>query len=82
MAIFEDNQSAICVAKNQQTSGQMKHIDIRYHFVRELVEAGRIKLVYCSTEQIIADMLTKGLAIQQFKKLRQLARVVKGTHID
>ena len=32
MVIFEDNQSAICVAKNQQTSGRMKHIDIKCHY--------------------------------------------------
>ena len=82
MVIFEDNQSAICVAKNQQTSGRMKHIDIKYHFVCELVEAGMIKLVYCSTEQMIADMLTKALAIQQFEKLHKLTGVVEGTHID
>ena len=84
MTIFEDNQSTICLAKNQQTNGGTKHIDIKYHFVRDLVETGRIKLVYCSTEDMVADMvadmLTKGLAIQQFEKLRKLAGVVECTH--
>ena len=75
MTIFEDNQSTICLAKNQQTNGRMKHIDIKYHFVCDLVETGRIKLVYCSTEDMVADMLTKGLAIQQFEKLCKLAGV-------
>ena len=37
IVIFEDNQSAVCVAKNQQTIGRMKHTDIKYPFVRELV---------------------------------------------
>ena len=36
--IFEDNQSAICLAKNKQTHSRTKHIDIKYHFIRELVE--------------------------------------------
>ena len=48
-------------------------IDIKYHFVRDLVEAGRIKVKYCASENIIADILTKGLRINQFEMLRQLA---------
>ena len=42
--IMEDNQSAICLAKNQLTHGKTKNIEIKYHFVRDLVEDGRIKL--------------------------------------
>ncbi len=71
--ILEDNQSAICLAKNQQVHGRPKHIDIKYHFIRDLVEAGRIKLTYCASEDMVADVLTKGLRIKQFEKLRQLA---------
>ena len=65
--IFEDNQSAICLAKNQQTHGRTKHI---YHFIRDLVETGRIKLAYCHSAAMVADIPTKGLPTQQFKKLR------------
>ena len=43
--ILEDNQSAICLAKNQSIHGRTKHIDIKYHFIRDAVEAGKIKLV-------------------------------------
>jgi len=39
MMIFEDNQSAICLSKNQAVHGRMKHIDIKYHLIRDLVEA-------------------------------------------
>ena len=42
MATFEDNQSAICLAKNQAVHGRIKHVDIKYHFVHDLVEAGRV----------------------------------------
>lgn len=70
--IHEDNQSAMCMAKNQQSHRRTKHIEIKYHFIRDLVEAGRIKLTYCPSEDMIADMLTKGLPIAQFEKLRAL----------
>ena len=42
--ILEDNQSVICLAKSQQVRGRTKHIDIKYHFIHDLVEAGRIKV--------------------------------------
>ena len=49
--------------KNQQIHGRIKHIDIKYHyiFICDLVEAGRIKVEYCASENMIADILTKGL---------------------
>jgi len=71
MTIFEDNQSTIfCLAKHQAVQGRTKHIDIKYHFICDLVEAGRVELSYCATENMVADMLTKGVSIKQFKKLR------------
>ena len=77
MTIFEDHQSTICLAKNQQTNGQMKHIDIKYYFVLDLIETGRIKLVYYD---MVADMLATGLTVKQFEKLHKLAGVDKCTH--
>ena len=68
MIIYEDNQSTICLAKNQAVHGRTKHIDIKYHFIRDLVEAGKIELVYCTTENMVADIFTKGLSIRQFEK--------------
>ena len=52
--------------------GQSKHIDIKYHFVREKVSEGSIELRYCTTENMLADMFTKGLSGPKFKKLRNL----------
>ena len=69
--ILEDNQSAIAMAKNLQYHGHAKHIDIRHHFVREQVALGNIELQYCSTTDMTADMLTKGLNREQFCKLRK-----------
>ena len=58
---FEDNQSAICMAKNPQFHGRAKHIGIKYHFIREQVDNGTVELKFCPTEKMTADMLTKGL---------------------
>ena len=77
--ILEDNQSAICLAKNPQSHGRTKHVDIKYHYIRDQVESGNIKLVYCPSEKMVADILTKGLPVSQFVKLRKLAGVSEHT---
>ena len=80
MITHEDNQSTLCLAKtNQQFHGRTKHIDIKYHFVHDLVEAGRNEVMYCASENMTADILTKGLRINQFEMLQQLAGITKGT---
>ena len=73
--IFEDNQSSISMAKNPQFHGQSKHIAIKYHFIREQVCNNNVELKYCRTNNMIADMLTKGLHGEQFAKLRHMAGV-------
>ena len=56
------------------------YVDIKYHFIRDLVEAGKIKLIYCATENMVADIFTKGLSIRQFEKLQHLTGVAKYLH--
>jgi len=75
--IFEDNKSAICLAKNLQYHSRAKHIDIKHHFIREKVQAGDIKLEFCKSEDMVADMLTKGLNMVQFAKLRDMVGLKK-----
>ena len=70
--LHEDNQAAICLSKNPQGHGKSKHIEIKYHFIREQVKNGAIKLQYCQTSDMVADVLTKGLAKDTFEKLRAL----------
>ena len=67
--IFEDNQSTIAMAKNPQFHGRAKHIDIRHHFFREQVANGTIKLDYCSTTDMTADIITKGLSIVESRNV-------------
>ena len=59
-----DNQGAIALSRNPGFHARSKHIDIRYHFIRDHVdkETGTINLLYCSTENMTADVLTKGLS--------------------
>ena len=72
VSIYEDNQSAISVAKNPQFQGRTKHIVIKYHFIREQVNCKTLEL---KINDMIADMLTKGLSGEQFEKLRFMAGV-------
>lgn len=60
--LITDNQSAIDFAYSTQFHSRAKHIDIRHHFVRELIEDGRIDIIHCSSADNCADMLTKALA--------------------
>lgn len=55
--------------------GRSKHIDIRYHFIRECVERGEIILKHISREEQCADILTKALSIIKFEKMRRLLGV-------
>jgi len=67
--IYEDNQGAIALANNPEYHARTKHIDIQYHFVRECVENGDIKLEYCPTADMVADALTKALPKERHWKL-------------
>ena len=70
--IYEDNQSAISMAKNPQFHGRSKHISIKYHYIQEQVNNDKIRLEYCPTEDMLADLLTKGIRPEKFEKLRKL----------
>ena len=59
--LFSDSKSAIALAHDGHYHARTKHIDIRYHFIRYIIEAGAIRLVYCSTNDMTADTLTKAL---------------------
>ena len=69
--LMEDNQGAIAVAKNPIAHARTKHIDIRYHYIREAVQEQTIELKYCPTNEMLADILTKPLSKGQFEILRQ-----------
>lgn len=68
--LFIDNQSTIRLVKNPEFHKRTKHIDVRYHFIREKYEEGQFQLQYIGTEDQIADILTKPLVKERFEKLR------------
>jgi hypothetical protein len=59
--LFCDNQAAIHLAKTDNYHARTKHIDTRYHFVRDVEARGEISLAYCPTDDMTADILTKAL---------------------
>jgi hypothetical protein len=72
-----DSQSAIHLAKNQVHHARTKHIDVRFHFVREIMEEGDILLQKIGTADNPADMLTKVVTGAKFKHCLGLANIVK-----
>ena len=68
MTIQCDNQGAVFLAKNE-TSVRTKHVNVRYHFIRELIEQGVIRLVYINTKSNTADALTKNLPVDPYERL-------------
>ena len=68
--ILEDNQGCIKLADNPIRHGRTKHIEIRYHFVREKVADGTVELVWTPTEGQTADGFTKSLARAKFEMFR------------
>ena len=57
--VHEDNQGTIALAKNPVCRQRAKHVDIKYHFIRSTVSEGRVTLVYCPTDDMVADIMTK-----------------------
>ena len=71
MTLFCDNLSAINISKNPIQHSRTKHINIRHHFIRDLVEDKVINLEHVSTDNQLADIFTKALDTVQFENLRR-----------
>ena len=69
--MYSDNQSCIALAENPENHSRSKHIDVQYHYSRQLVEQGVIKLDYCLTKDMLADVLTKPLGSRGFTECAQ-----------
>ena len=75
--MFCDSQSAIHLAKNQVYHAWMKHIDARYHFVREIIEEGGVLVQKIKTDDNPTDMLTKVVATIKFNNCLDLFNIAK-----
>lgn len=74
-----DNKSAIALCKNPVHHERSKHIDTKYHFIRECIEEGKLEVDHVSTNDQLADVLTKALGRVKFVETRQRLGVVEIT---
>jgi hypothetical protein len=71
-----DNKSAISLYKNPVLHDRRKHIDLRYHFIRDCVEKGTVVVEFIKTGEQKADILTKVLGRVRFQELRDKIGIV------
>jgi len=75
LKIICDSMSAIYLAKNQVYHVRMKHVDVRFHFVREILDEGDIKLLKIHTKENPADMLTKIVSGVKFTHCKEMLHI-------
>ncbi|CAM9895183.1 unnamed protein product [Ascophyllum nodosum] len=76
--LFEDNQGATAMAENPISGGHTKHIDVRYHFIRELVKHKVIAIKYTESRDQHADILTKAIGAEGFVRHRRFLMNLPG----
>jgi len=75
VVMYEDNQGCIKLASSEKMNARTKHIDIRHHLC-DLINHDVIEFVYCQTDKMIADALTKPLPRPKFEELRTVMGIV------
>ena len=69
ITVMEDNQACIQVADNPVSQRKTRHIDIRYHFIRDYINDGTISVKYCPTEHMLVDLMMKIMSRPIFEGL-------------
>ncbi|GAA0144764.1 hypothetical protein LIER_05122 [Lithospermum erythrorhizon] len=77
-----DNSSTINLSRNPVMHGRTKHIDVRYHFLRDLVKKGYITLEFYSSEDQIADIMTKAVKVDIFLKQKATVGMMELTEVS
>nr|GEY49663.1 putative ribonuclease H-like domain-containing protein [Tanacetum cinerariifolium] len=67
--MYCDSKAAIAISCNPVQHSRTKHIDVRYHFIKEKVEKGIVELFFVGTEYQLADLFTKALPVERFQYL-------------
>lgn len=80
ITLFMDNESAIRLIKNPEFHKRTKHIDIRYHFIREHYEKQEFNLEHVNTNEMTADVFTKALPAPNFNRLIKMMGVINLAH--
>lgn len=78
--LFVDNKSSISLTKNPIAHGRCKHIEVKFHFLRDQVNKGRLEMIHCRTEVQATDILTKPMKSERFRELRRMIGVVELKH--
>lgn len=68
MKLYMDNCGAIFLANNKSSTGRTKHIDVRHHFIRDLIQDNILVIEFVRTEDNLADILTKNLMGPKFEQ--------------
>lgn len=76
--IYCDSQSAIHLSKHQAYHDRSKHIDIKYHFIRDVADRGEVKILKIRTEKNPADGFTKSLPTKKFGLCMDLIKLIEG----
>ena len=75
--IYEDNQSAISLAKNPKDHKRTKHINVRFHFIRDLLKRNRFTIQYVPTVDQLADLFTKAISGPKMRALMTRLGILK-----
>ena len=75
--IYCDNQSCVKLSENPMFHDKLKHIEIKYHYIRDMVQRGEMKLQYVAMDEQIADVLTKPLVKVKFEYFREKLGVLQ-----
>ena len=75
ITIWEDNQSCLKLIDSEKINCRTKHIDIKFHFIRDYAEHKIVRFKYCASEEMVADLLTKPLSSPRLKKLRRMCSI-------
>lgn len=71
MNMLVDSKSALSLAKHPITNGRSKHIQTKFHLLRNQVSKGKLEVKHCSTNELMSDILAKPLKADQFKLIRE-----------
>ena len=70
--IYEDNQSTVRICENDVLHSSMKHVEVRYHYVRDDVKSGVVGIRWIPTQDQLADIFTKSTSTATFEKHRDI----------